>query len=515
MKKIVTVFLLGLVAWAGSVDGALSEQDILDEVVGYLQKEATIKDKFKSITEQKIYVPSSKKNGLTHIISISTQGDNWLTVGYVVKIFDNKSNLNAFTKDKGYKSGGIIKNSEVIHFVLMLESQHILDEVVAYLRQNSPYKKLFTKISNQKIHETSGGGSDPSSAIGSASNSTHIIFITATDNTNQSAGYVVKILRDRDGIDSEQKIITEGIVDKIDLVINKYKKKNTSKKLPIHVKYYETGTIAQGGDGSNDISFVLMSAAKGKPLDVVANNITNYSEQQLDEMGRDIGEQMGNLTCAYFTEKNSILRYGDPESQNCLYEPSEKQLYRIDLANTWEVEYEEDTPRLLGFSSKLASYYSAEEFIFKGVWFRFFERNVKTFTEQWDKGKGKHINPYYDSGKNLETFKEYRLRYTFAQAFYEGYYEAVKGLKRKDWDMHEDSFVVSVNKLKNREDENYPGIVPALKKEFKTDAQPIIDYLFAPVKGSKAGTPKVNDVTSLLHVLKLKMLRLIGMVGSK
>lgn len=234
-------------------------------------------------------------------------------------------------------------------------------------------------------------------------------------------------------------------------------------KVPKLVRYY--GGVPEITLSSEEkVSAIVMEKAPGESLMDIRDRFDQFSEQQAKEIAQAIGEQMGASTRAFFKHNKKILVLGDSEPQNLLYDYQEKQLYIIDLPNTYECDYNPADP--------FQGYLSGESrMVYSSIYRSFYDHIDPTELEELKEKK---------ETSGMGAFYFYKIKYLAATTFYNAYYAQVKDLTPvKDCSGQEQSFVTSINKHLNRDDPRYPGVNTAIKRAFKDDPDnaQIISYL--------------------------------------
>ncbi len=140
-------------------------------------------------------------------------------------------------------------------------------------------------------------------------------------------------------------------------------------KVPELVDYIAIKKISENG---HDVGFMLMQRAYGKTLDQIKDSLDTLSADEAIEMGRNIGQQMGAMTRAFFLNNRSILIHGDNSGGNFTYSKSKKQFYWIDLGML------EETPYTADDKYGKNNYLQREWEQIKDIWWSFFPSKIKS-----------------------------------------------------------------------------------------------------------------------------------------
>ena len=173
---------------------------------------------------------------------------------------------------------------------------------------------------------------------GIGSNCSRILFLT----DEQGNKYVVKEQEKGGDFTQQKKLIKEKTLAAWQKTINDCQLAHPGIKLPILVDYLKTFKIDYG---NKEIRYyTVMSKAKGDSLRDIHEMINSgkIDEKEIVDIFSQIGQQMRQLSRAFFEQNHSFLQHGDASENNFLHDRKRKQFYWIDLSRRYQKEYEKN-----------------------------------------------------------------------------------------------------------------------------------------------------------------------------
>lgn len=291
------------------------------------------------------------------------------------------------------------------------------------------------------------------------SNVDRILFIDDSDKKS----YVIKESRERPDFKREKELVETDRLAKWKEVVEDFEKEK-GLKLPHFIDYLEAFTFKFRGVDSD---ITLMSKAPGQSLESILKEIrsSKLSEEEAVEIAKEIGEQMGNLTAAFYVKNNTFLDHGDISSDNLFYDKAFKQLTWIDMARAVEKDTKSEDDRKKarseGKSDLFGSYLDDENNTVKYLWWYFFP-----FQESMEE-----LKAIFDE-KGLEGLKPFRVGVKAGTALIMAYMNSIKDLPRpKGWKNDKDSFVKTIDEL------FIPEFRENINKKFGPKGPEVLKYL--------------------------------------
>lgn len=272
----------------------------------------------------------------------------------------------------------------------------------------------------------------------------------------------------------------DGPLDHYISLINSYTEE-TGKTLPI-LSAYQGITAVKIKD--EILPVVVMSKAKGKALkdwkdsfyDIALNQDSEFVSQSI-QMGKNIGEQMGQMTRAFITKKNSLLKHSDPSENNFFYDEKTGQFSWIDLPGLTTSSYEKRS---------YGSIYDDEGWMINNIWRTFFpfdERNGFLDPGNLITNSSVSLKELVDE-KGVEILAPHRIGISVANAFVKAYVEQISGLPYYKSAFDKDQ---TFKKISPYGDDFFMDTIKEHTKEytekvedaFAEKSEGVLDYLFS------------------------------------
>ncbi|MES2253177.1 MAG: ankyrin repeat domain-containing protein kinase [Pseudomonadota bacterium] len=240
------------------------------------------------------------------------------------------------------------------------------------------------------------------------------IYRLKTDSSAGTQSYIIK-----EGIDDrERQLVDSGIIGEWKKIISDYSRAHDGIKLPELTDYYAHHSFTEDGVEKN---ILLMQRAYGKTLTHIQREIGTLTEAEAIEMAQNIGQQMGALVRAFFTERRTFLEHGDANLANFMYSSRKKQFYWVDLGGTKEIPY---TEQLDASDNNL--YFSRETELFNYIRGAFISDHpagrIQWLKSQKDVSEQDRVN-------YINTLKKERNGWLASKAFYDAYVAQVGDLE--------------------------------------------------------------------------------------
>lgn len=249
---------------------------------------------------------------------------------------------------------------------IVAEAQRLAEE--RYQRTQDRISLFRNDIEGTIIPEKSIQMIDPKTGRGDSLGSmTQAIYCFETMTPTGKKSYIVKQYSDE--IDPyEQEMLASRKIAEWKALMRAHSVESGI-KAPELVDYIAIKKISENG---HDVGFMLMQRAYGKTLDQIKDSLDTLSADEAIEMGRNIGQQMGAMTRAFFLNNRSILIHGDNSGGNFTYSKSKKQFYWIDLGML------EETPYTADDKYGKNNYLQREWEQIKDIWWSFFPSKIKS-----------------------------------------------------------------------------------------------------------------------------------------
>lgn len=278
----------------------------------------------------------------------------------------------------------------------------------------------------------------PESSV--SSNQTRILFIKTQEGSHDPLTYVVKITEDTGkDFDSEKNIVASQNVTHWKKILEDYNAAHPSAHFPELTDYYATQELTILG---KKYYVTVMSKAKGDPLSDTRETLENDNVPHLSledgmTMATTIGQQMGDMACAFFINGgHTYLMHDDASANNFFYDEKRRQFSWIDFSRALTVPY----PGTHNYKN----YHGVEWYTISPIWNALFakrdDRSLDDFLKQ---------SPTQQAG----MIRSHRLSFLMGQAFYNAYKDKVTELEDKvknlkpanEWATHNDSFVKKID----------------------------------------------------------------------
>lgn len=274
------------------------------------------------------------------------------------------------------------------------------------------------------------------------------IYRFKTNTSNGKKSYIIKQYHGQ--IDpTEQEMLDNGSITKWKTLMHAYSEANRI-KLPELVDYIATKQISENG---KDVGFLLMQRAYGKTLDQIKDSLDTLSADEAIEVGRNIGQQMGAMTRAFFLKNRSILIHGDFSGGNVTYSKNKKQFYWIDLGMVEEVPCTADD------RYGKNNYLQREWEQIKDIWWAFFPSKIK-------------LEDISTAEKRADILNKHKIGILAGNAFEDAYRRQVQDLEphASRECPHQYSFILKFDRWKK-------DYIKQVRAIFGTESEDVLRYL--------------------------------------